>query len=155
MRRVLTPSLRLRRRAFARARWQGGRPMPACALPLAERNQTFALLQPLLAKPAHADLRLPVAQLARLFAQLDETMGESAHTLAHATNHLQSLLDRLRLANKTALPAHQLYSLLMPLYQQLLQARYQLEIWLVASSLQLHAAEQVRAPGLAQRALPG
>ncbi|WP_199155673.1 DUF1484 family protein [Chromobacterium sp. ASV23] len=126
--RVLTPSLRLRRRAFARARWQGGRPMPAYALPLVELNQTFAQLQPLLAKPAHADLRLPVARLARLFAQLDETMWESAHTLAHATNRLQSLLDMLRLANKNALPAHQLYSLLMPLYQQLLQARYQLEM---------------------------
>ncbi|QEL57326.1 DUF1484 family protein [Chromobacterium paludis] len=127
MPRVFSPHPKPRRHASARARWLGGHTLPASALPLVELNQTFAQLQSLLSHSAHADLRLPVARLARLFADIDETMTESSQTLARAANRLHSLLDMLRLADKNTLPARQLYSLLMPLYQQLLQARFQLE----------------------------
>lgn len=71
-------------------------------------------------------LRLLAERLAELNQDIEQTLSASNQTLARASEGMQSLLDLLRLADGTPLPARQLFSLLTPLHQEMLLARYQL-----------------------------
>ncbi|MCD5330673.1 DUF1484 family protein [Chromobacterium piscinae] len=99
---------------------------PATVAALVELNQLIAKLQNPLTHHSPTALRLLLERLAELNQDIEQTLSASNQTLARASEGMQSLLDLLRLADGTPLPARQLFSLLTPLHQEMLLARYQL-----------------------------
>lgn len=100
--------------------------LPTTVAALMELDQIVAKLQNPLTHHSPTALRLLLERLAELNQDIEQTLSASNQTLACASEGMQSLLDLLRLADGTPFPARQLFSLLTPLHQEMLLARYQL-----------------------------
>ncbi|MCD0492384.1 DUF1484 domain-containing protein [Chromobacterium violaceum] len=100
--------------------------LPATVAALVELDQIVAKLQNPLTHHSPTALRLQVERLAALNQDIEQALSTSNQTLARASEGMQSLLNLLRMADGTPLPARQLFSLLTPLHQEVLRARYQL-----------------------------
>ncbi|WP_158253636.1 DUF1484 family protein [Chromobacterium alticapitis] len=101
-------------------------PLPATVAALAELRQVIAKLQNPQSHACPTTLRLTVERLAQLDRDIEQALSASNQTLARASESMQSLLNLLRMADATPLSARQLFSLLAPLHQEMLLARYQL-----------------------------
>ncbi|UTH75683.1 DUF1484 family protein [Chromobacterium sp. IIBBL 290-4] len=99
----------------------------ARAASLTALKLALAQLQSRLGPARHADLRLPLAQLAHQCADIEHALAQQQRALAVSCASLQSLLDLLRLADSTPLSSRQLFSLLYPLHQHFAQCQRQLE----------------------------
>ncbi|WP_406850428.1 DUF1484 family protein [Chromobacterium phragmitis] len=80
-------------------------PLPATVAALAELDQIIAKLQNPLTHHNPTALRLLVERLAELNQEIEQALSTSNQTLARTSEGMQSLLDLLRLADGTPLPA--------------------------------------------------